>query len=400
MIAGAQAGRRHIRTQIRCGCDVESGTLVRLREPHPIAIRVNLKVSEGRGMTDQSLFPTIRLRAAADAVSLSIGKNVMPLSGVRSRGAAAMDALDVSARRLLSSVQSGYSVRDIKSAEIDRLAGDASQTVHRLLVAERTARQRRENEIAVAQAHAGEAYADFAEWDAGFFWKRIRPGRFRELGASLENARRRLEALMDERERAVLVSEIEVSPDIAAAFEQLRIAFRALALSEKIWDTLSEQRTNQVAERTAATHAVVRRPVQFSVASSDIIFRDWPVPRLANANGGDLYFYPGCLLYSVSNETFALVDARDVKLQVRPMRFHESDALPHDAKQLGHTWLKVNKDGTPDRRFASNRPIPVLEYAELTLATPSGVNEEYLISNYSAAAKFGAAWAAYQQLFI
>lgn len=349
-------------------------------------------------MTDQNPFPAIRLRAAADVVSLGIGNNVMPLSGDRSRGPQPT-ALDVAVRRLLNSLSSDDAVRDIKSAEVSQLAGVASQTLHRLLVAERTSRQRRENEIAAARTAAAEAHAEFAEWNAGFFWKRVRPTRFRELGASLESANRRLEALMDEHERAVLVSEIDVTPDVAAAFEQLRIAFRTLTQSEKIWDTLSEQRTNQVAERTAATHVVVRRPVQFSITGSGTVFRSWRVPRLANANGGDLYLYPGCVFYSVSNDAFALVDVRDVELKVRPIRFHESETLPRDARRLGQTWLKVNKDGTPDRRFAMNRAIPVVEYGELTFTTPSGVNEEYLISNYSAAEAFGAAWTVYQRTF-
>jgi hypothetical protein len=351
------------------------------------------------GMTEQSLYPTIRLRAGTDGVSLSIGADVMPLSGVKSRGDAAMDALDAAVQRLLNPVPSDYAVRDIKSAEIDRLAGKASQALHRLLVTERTTRQRREKEIADARTCAAEAYAAFAKWEAGFFLKRLRPARFHELGTTLESTSRRFEALMNEHERDVLVSDIEASPDVMAAFEQLRTTFGILAQSKRIWDTLSEQRTNQVSARTAATHAIMRFPVQFSITTSDVIFRDWRVPRLANANGGDLYFYPGCLLYSVSNEAFALVDVRDVKLRVRPMRFHESDALPHDAKQVGHTWLKVNKDGTPDRRFARNHPIPIVEYAELTLSTPSGINEEYLISNYSAAVEFGTAWDAYRQVF-
>lgn len=334
-------------------------------------------------MSEQSIFPAIRLRVAANDVSLHIGGKKLSLSATTSRNV------------VTDGPAPNY--RDIRSAEIAQLTGEASRTIHQLLTTERATRKRRDNDIAVARTNAVEAYAAFAEWNDGVFLKHVRPARFRELTASVENANRRLEALLDEQERALLISDIDADPEIIAVFDALRTAFQAVAQSTAIWDTLSEQRTNQVAERTSATHSVTRTPVKFNVVNNAVIFRNWTVPRLANANGGDLHVYPGCILYRISDEAFALIDVRDVTLNVRSQRVQEPDVLPHDAKQVGQTWSKVNKDGSPDRRFTANRQIPIVEYAELTLTSPSGLNEQYLISNYGAATAFAEAWTKYQR---
>jgi hypothetical protein len=58
------------------------------------------------------------------------------------------------------------------------------------------------------------------------------------------------------------------------------------------------------------------------------------------------------------------------------------------------TWAKTNKDGSPDRRFRDNFAIPVMEYAQLTLRSPAGLNGKYILSNVSAAENPDAAWKA------
>jgi hypothetical protein len=56
-------------------------------------------------------------------------------------------------------------------------------------------------------------------------------------------------------------------------------------------------------------------------------------------------------------------------------------AIPADSPVVGHTWWKANKDGSPDRRFKGNFRIPIVQYGMLTLKSPTGLNEAYLISN-------------------
>jgi len=57
----------------------------------------------------------------------------------------------------------------------------------------------------------------------------------------------------------------------------------------------------------------------------------------------------------------------ELRLAVNEINFRESGPVPADATLVGTTWLFVNKNGSPDRRFRNNRQIPVVAYSELTV---------------------------------
>ena len=56
----------------------------------------------------------------------------------------------------------------------------------------------------------------------------------------------------------------------------------------------------------------------------------------------------------------------------------------------------MNKDGSPDRRFANNYRIPVAGYGGMTLKTDSGLNEEYQFSNAESVSRFAEVFTNYQ----
>jgi len=69
-------------------------------------------------------------------------------------------------------------------------------------------------------------------------------------------------------------------------------------------------------------------------------------------------------------------------------RFVEDDDVPSDAQVVDRTWRYVNKNGTPDRRFANNRHLPVVLYSQLDIFSQSGLNIALESSNPSKAAAF------------
>jgi hypothetical protein len=135
----------------------------------------------------------------------------------------------------------------------------------------------------------------------------------------------------------------------------------------------------------------------FDFGVCNLIESEWKVPHLANANGGDLYIYPGFILLHHSLDAFALVDLAEVEIQSCPSAFIEEEGVPADARILRQTWKKANKDGSPDRRFANNYQIPVVEYGRLTITSRSGLNEEYMLSNFVAASQFASSWKAFHR---
>lgn len=123
------------------------------------------------------------------------------------------------------------------------------------------------------------------------------------------------------------------------------------------------------------------------------------VPHLPNRVGGDLYVYPGFVLYRASKQAFALIDFHEVKIEFRAQRFVEEQPVPSDSQVIGQAWAKSNKDGSPDRRFHGNYQIPIVLYGEVVFKSVSGLHEEYQFSEPALAQRFVNAWDAFQKSF-
>ena len=80
------------------------------------------------------------------------------------------------------------------------------------------------------------------------------------------------------------------------------------------------------------------------------------------------------------------------------VNFVESEAVPRDAEVIRHTWLYVNKDGSPDRRYSGNRQIPVCRYGVIRI-TGSNISLELQTSNRALSSNVGNAYTHYQTYY-
>jgi hypothetical protein len=172
------------------------------------------------------------------------------------------------------------------------------------------------------------------------------------------------------------------------AFAALARSFDALAKCQKIWDITASVLANRYVERTIARHNLTRTFVALSVSRSDIIDTNYSALRLTNANGNDLYVYPGFVMMPSPSKDFALIDVRELKAKFSQSNFIEEEGVPSDSEVIGQTWKKTNKDGSRDRRFANNYQIPIARYAEIEFRSSSGLYEVYQFSGYTAAFAF------------
>ena len=76
-----------------------------------------------------------------------------------------------------------------------------------------------------------------------------------------------------------------------------------------------------------------------------------------------------------------------------------AESVPSDARIVGQTWAKTNKDGSPDRRFVGNHQIQIALYGELTLKSDTGLFETYLFSNPERLERFVKSWNAFVACF-
>jgi len=214
-----------------------------------------------------------------------------------------------------------------------------------------------------------------------------------------DTAAARLEELQEQLRLTTIATEIAIDREQAEPYYRMRDAFSALSECQKIWNVLAEQPIDRVVERSTSNTAVTRNPVSFSLGVCSLIQWEQKVPHLENQTGGDMYIYPGFILYRASRQAFALIDFRDVLLKVVSTRFTEADGVPSDTQVVGHTRAKSNKDGTPDRRFADNYQIPVVHYGSLSFSSPDGLDVRYLCSNPVLAERFSQSWAAFRISF-
>lgn len=117
---------------------------------------------------------------------------------------------------------------------------------------------------------------------------------------------------------------------------------------------------------------------------------------MGNANGDDLYIYPGFVMMRSPGRDFALLDVRDLSVELRLSRFVEEEKIPEDSEVIDRKWAKTNKDGSPDRRFQQNYQIPVVKYGQLFFRSEIGLQEAYMFSNFERARAFAAALGEYQ----
>jgi hypothetical protein len=180
----------------------------------------------------------------------------------------------------------------------------------------------------------------------------------------------------------------EWTDDAREAWDALTVAFRKASKCSLIWDITAESsvdRATRARTRSNAQSLIDRHPTKWRTGYVDDLLSTVDALVFGNVNGPDLYLYPS-FIYIPAKDTF--FDIRDLDADFINCRFTERERLPPDAKTDGNTWAKVNKDGSPDRRFNGNHQIPIAVYGEITVSSTSGIREAYLLSDVNKAKEF------------
>lgn len=289
---------------------------------------------------------------------------------------------------------------EIHSASTELLNSISLEELRKLLRQTYDERAALSQEIASAETELKAATERYETWNRGFLLKRVFRRAFATRSETWQTSQAKLKELHEQLDLTTLATNIDIEREQAEPFYQMRDQFAALSESKKIWDTLARQQVDRFVTRSAATESLTRTPVSFALGDCDLIHWDQKVPHLPNAIGGDMYLYPGFILYRASKQAFALIESREVSVSFAPVNFIEEDGIPTDSKVVAQVWAKSNKDGTPDRRFHDNYQIPVAVYGALTLTSPSGLHEEYQLSNPELAERFAKSWDAFRASFV
>ncbi|WP_353158421.1 DUF4236 domain-containing protein [Myroides odoratus] len=198
-------------------------------------------------------------------------------------------------------------------------------------------------------------------------------------------------------ENCYLDLDINFDSDIEDKYNKLTSTFKNLTASNKIWDITSEAFNDRVLTRSYANLTISRTEVNFSFNSIPELKTKYKVLFLKNANGSDIYIYPYFIIMYDSKDNLAIISYEELSLEQSFIEFIETKDVPPDSVVTEYTWAKVNKNGSPDKRFKDNYQIPIVKYGEIKLHTKLGMNEEYQFSNYEASEEFSIAFNNYAE---
>ena len=275
----------------------------------------------------------------------------------------------------------GLPIQHIHSASTERMTSSRLAEVKELIQTAYQQHAEVERELDGARTAKVDAEASFERWNSGFFLKRVRPKRFVLLKEQADTEAARVEELEQQLQLSRISTHIDIDDQQAELFYQMRDAFAGLSESAAIWDVKTKQATDRFHERTTANERISREHVRFTLGDCDLISWTQKVPHLANAKGGDLYLYPGFILYRAAKQAFSLIDYHDVGITPGLIQFQEEDKVPSDSQVVGQAWFKANKDGSRDKRFNGNYQIPIARYGALCLKSGNGLWEEFHLSN-------------------
>lgn len=282
---------------------------------------------------------------------------------------------------------------EIKSGDVESLTGMEFEETKQLIIDAYRKRAEIESNL------SSERMKLFALQFLNIISKVLIFGFFVKWFGSVVMARKAIiQELEVKRDECIIDLDTTFDPESQALFSELVRTFEAMTSSAKIWDKTSSVDTDRVRERTSASATIQRSRVKFAFGDIPVLKSTHKPFHLGNANGPELFFYPAFVLSRKGGATnIGIVGYKELEFEYLDRRFVETESCPPDAKRVGETWKKVNKDGGRDRRFKENYQIPILLYGEFSFRSATGLNECFLISNSEAAKGFAAAFSGYQR---
>jgi hypothetical protein len=176
-----------------------------------------------------------------------------------------------------------------------------------------------------------------------------------------------------------IAMEYEFDEDTQHSFENLTATWMSMNQNKKFWQTISAAKIQNTKVNGGASRSVTRIPAKAIGKPPFFIKPNVKIFGL-KLRKQQLFFLPDKLLV-VSGTKVGAINYNEIRMELGTTRFIEDGVVPKDAKVVGKTWLKVNKNGTPDKRFKDNRQVPICEYGAIIIESGAILYVELMCSN-------------------
>ncbi len=179
--------------------------------------------------------------------------------------------------------------------------------------------------------------------------------------------------------KMVIPMEYDFDEDSRIAYEQLNSIWMSMNSNKKFWQIITAAQIQNSKAHGGAKTSVTRVPAK-AINKLPYFLKSNITPFGLQLKKKQLFFLPDKLLV-IDRRKVGALNYSDINLNLGTTNFIESEAVPADAKVVRQTWLKVNKDGSPDRRYKGNRKVPVCEYGEVIIQSGNSLYVEIMCSN-------------------
>lgn len=175
--------------------------------------------------------------------------------------------------------------------------------------------------------------------------------------------------------------EYDFTDEQRTAYEEWYTAWRKLFACDTVYYvpeayTNSNAREHGGAEKTISEEKVLGMPNLPYYLRTNV-----PVFSVALNQRESFYIFPDKVFY-IHNKNISAYDITEVSFEADSTNYVTDEVhLPADSKVVGNTWLKVNADGSPDRRYKHNMPCIICEFGKLRISSDTGLDVLFLLSN-------------------
>ena len=162
--------------------------------------------------------------------------------------------------------------------------------------------------------------------------------------------------------------------------EAIKRLVQALMNVDRIWSVTTEHSHGHWKYNAGAETSINRQQVNIGWGCPPRVLTNVSVGKLVIGKN-TLFLFPDRILVYGSGGTISSIGYTEVGFFPGETNFIETETLPRDCSRVGSSWLYVNKDGSPDRRFNNNRQLPVVKYSVLEMESLSGLKLHLLMSS-------------------
>lgn len=173
--------------------------------------------------------------------------------------------------------------------------------------------------------------------------------------------------------------EYQLDAEMKIAYEQRTNMWYSLNSSKKLWQLTSYSNVTNKKMTAGADRLVDRHSIKIKKDTPKFLKTNMTFVHLVLGKE-QIYLLPDRAIV-IRGTKIGSLSYDDIRISASDYEFIEAQAVPSDCEVIGNTWLKVNKDGTPDRRFKENCQIPVCKYGLIKLQTSARMDIRICCSN-------------------